>query len=84
MVISYTPVANYRQCTVEARLKYLHRQRDDEHAGCDAKLDQAPARNVRTLPTMPREKVQAAPTARPKVPMRRRGADCLVLATKVL
>src|SRR3981081_2665068 len=26
-----------------------------------------------------REKVQAAPTARPKVPMRRRGADCLVV-----
>src|SRR6516162_7679038 len=31
---------------------------------------------------MPREKAQAAPTARPKVPMRRRGADCLVVVTK--
>src|SRR5258708_2015399 len=31
---------------------------------------------------MPREKAQAAPTARLKVPMRRRGADCLVVATK--
>src|SRR6202049_1748244 len=28
---------------------------------------------------MPREKVQAAPTARPKVPMRRGGADCFVV-----
>src|SRR5213083_1666747 len=27
-------------------------------------------------------KAQAAPTARPKVPMRRRGADCLVVAMK--
>src|SRR5215469_18083060 len=31
---------------------------------------------------MPREKTQAATTARSKVPMRRRGADCLVLAMK--
>src|SRR5260221_5625247 len=38
--------------------------------------------NVRTWPEMPREKAQAAPTARLKVPMRRRGADCLVVATK--
>jgi len=29
--------------------------------------------NVRTWPAMPREKVQAAPTARPKVPMPERG-----------
>src|SRR5215475_4987000 len=33
-----------------------------------------------TLPAMPREKAQAAPTVRLKVPMRRRGADCLVVA----
>jgi hypothetical protein len=32
-----------------------------------------------TWPAMPRDK---APTARPKVPMRRRGADCPVVATK--
>src|SRR5258706_12766448 len=38
--------------------------------------------NVRTWPAMPREKAQAAPTVRLKVPMRRRGADCLVVATK--
>src|SRR5262249_53056079 len=31
---------------------------------------------------MPREKAQAAPTARPKVPMRRPGADCFVVAMK--
>src|SRR5450432_1421109 len=31
-----------------------------------------------------KEKAQAAPTARPKVPMRRRGADCSVVATKRL
>ena len=35
-----------------------------------------------TWPAMPREKAQAAPTARLKVPMRRRGADCPVVATK--
>jgi hypothetical protein len=35
-------------------------------------------RNVRTWPAMPREKVQVAPTTRPKVPTRRRGADCFV------
>jgi hypothetical protein len=37
---------------------------------------------VRTWPAMPREKAQAAPTARPKVPMRRRGADCPVVVMK--
>src|SRR5258708_37717562 len=31
---------------------------------------------------MPREKAQAAPTVRLKVQMGRRGADCLVVATK--
>src|SRR5215831_16089786 len=31
---------------------------------------------------MPREKAQAAPTARPKVPMRRPGADCFVVTMK--
>ena len=35
-----------------------------------------------TWPAMPREKAQVAPTARLKVPMRRRGADCLVVVTK--
>src|SRR5580693_6809926 len=35
-----------------------------------------------TWPAMAREKAQAAPTARPKVPMRRRGADCPVVVTK--
>jgi len=35
-----------------------------------------------TWPAMPREKAQAAPTVRLNVPMRRRGADCLVVATK--
>jgi hypothetical protein len=44
-----------------------------------AKLNLAPVWNVRTWPAMPREKAQAAPTARPKVPMRRRGADCPVV-----
>ena len=38
--------------------------------------------NVRTCSAMPREKVQAATTARPKVPMRRAGADRLVVAMK--
>ena len=44
------------------------------HPACKigAKLNQALIRNVRTLPAMLREKAQAAPTARPKVPMRRR------------
>ena len=31
---------------------------------------------------MPREKAQAAQTARPKVPMRRSGADCSVVVMK--
>ena len=35
-----------------------------------------------TWPAMAREKAQAAPTARLKVPMRRRGADCLVVVMK--
>jgi len=47
-----------------------------------AKLNQALVRNVRTYTAMPREKEQAAPTARPKVPMRRLGADCFVVAMK--
>jgi hypothetical protein len=49
-----------------------------------AKLNQALVRNVRTWPAMPREKAQAAPTARPKVPMRRRGTDRSVVARKRL
>ena len=57
----------------------------ERHPGCRGReADQALIRNVITLPAMPREKAQAAPTARPKVPMRRRGADCLVVATKAL
>src|SRR6516164_9633756 len=50
--------------------------------GGGAKLNQALVRNVRTYTAMPREKAQAAPTARPKVPMRRLGADCFVVAMK--
>src|SRR6266849_2419851 len=38
--------------------------------------------NVRTYTAMLREKAQAAPTARPKVPMRRLGAHCLVVVMK--
>ena len=38
--------------------------------------------NVRTWPAMLREKVQVVATARPKVPMRRKGADCLAVAMK--
>jgi hypothetical protein len=34
------------------------------------------------LPAMPREKAQAAPTARPNVPMRRLGTDCFVVVMK--
>ena len=51
------------------------------HVG-GAKLNLALVRNVRTYTAMLREKAQAAPTARPKVPMRRLGADCSVLAEK--
>src|SRR6266849_5180372 len=51
-------------------------------AASGAKLNLALVWNVRTWPAMPREKTQAAPTARLKVPTRRRGADCLVVATK--
>jgi hypothetical protein len=49
------------------------------HVG-GAKLNRALVRNVRTWPAMPREKAQAAPTARPKVSMRRR--DCPVVVMK--
>jgi len=35
-----------------------------------------------TWPAMLREKEQAAPTVRLKVPMRRRGADCPVVVLK--
>ena len=38
----------------------------------------------RAIGTTPREKAQAATTARPKVLMRRRGADCLVVVRKAL
>src|SRR6202023_1450151 len=48
------------------------------HVG-GAKLNLALVWNVRTWPAMLGEKAQAAPTARPKVPMRRRGADCPVV-----
>src|SRR5271169_6001691 len=51
------------------------------HVG-GAKLNLALVRNVRTWPAMPREKAQAAPIARLKVLMRRRGADCLVVVLK--
>src|SRR5260221_14548781 len=47
--------------------------------GIEGRPDGRLVRNVRTWPAMPREKVQVAPTTRPKVPMRRRGADCLVV-----
>ncbi len=53
------------------------------HVG-GAKLNQALVRNVRTWPAMAREKAQAAKTARLKVPMRRRGTDCLVVVMKAL
>jgi hypothetical protein len=39
-------------------------------------------RNLRTWTAMAREKAQAAKTAGPKVPMRRPGADCLVVVMK--
>src|SRR6516162_5938870 len=51
------------------------------HVG-GAKLNQALVWNVRTWPAMRREKAQAAQTARPKVPMRRLGADCSVVVMK--
>src|SRR6267143_599828 len=44
-------------------------------------LVRALVRNLRTCPAMPREKVQAA-KLRGKVPMRRVGADCSVIARK--
>src|SRR6516162_3314467 len=50
--------------------------------GGGAKLNQALVWNVRTYAAMRREKAQAAQTARPKVPKRRLGADCSVVASK--
>ena len=47
-----------------------------------AKLNLALVGNVRTYTAMPREKAQAVTAARPKVPMRRLGAHCPVVAMK--
>ena len=47
-----------------------------------AKLNLALVGNVRTYTAMLREKAQSVTTARPKVPMRRLGAHCLVVAMK--
>ena len=46
------------------------------------KLNLALVGNVRTYTAMLREKAQSVTTARPKVPMRRLGAHCLVVAMK--
>src|ERR1700751_6084004 len=51
------------------------------HVG-GAKLNQALGRNVRTYTAMLRDKAQEATTTRPKVPMRRLGADCSVVVMK--
>src|SRR4029077_16796582 len=45
-------------------------------------LNPALVGNVRTYTAMLREKAQSVTTARPKVPMRRLGAHCLVVAMK--
>ena len=50
----------------------------ERHPDVDgAKLNWAFVWNVRTWPVMVREKAQAATTARPKVPMHRRGRTAL-------
>jgi hypothetical protein len=49
-----------------------------------AKLNQAFVRNVRTCPPMQRERLQAAKTARIRVPMRSTGTEQLVLGMKAL
>src|SRR5260221_14263874 len=49
-----------------------------------AKLNQALVWNVRTWPAMLREKAQAAPTARTRVPMRSTGTEQLVSGMKAL
>ena len=45
-------------------------------------FNRALVRNVRTYTAMPREKAQVATTTRPKVPMRRLGADCFAVVMK--
>jgi len=45
-------------------------------------LFRAFVRNLRTWSAMLRENAQAAPTVRPKVPMRCPGADCFVVVMK--
>src|SRR5215475_12156441 len=69
-----------RYCVAEFFWK-LRSSRVIRHVG-GAKFDQAFVRNVRTYTAMPREKAQAAPIARPKVAMRRLGADCSAVVTK--
>ena len=53
------------------------------HVG-GANLNQAVVRNVRTCSSMRREKPQAAPTARAKVPKRSAGTEQPVVVTKAL
>src|ERR1700730_8064828 len=61
------------------RIQQRSRDRPPFHPLRVDNVDGQLVRNVRTWPAMPREKAQAAPTARLKVPMRRRGADCPVV-----
>src|ERR1700730_16457526 len=73
IVLAARPIASSSGTSLGDVLRLLKR-----HPACRRRE----VRNVRTWPAMLREKAQAAPTARPKVPMRRRGADCLVRVLK--
>ena len=54
--------------------------RSNKETDQESKKERSPLRN--RLTTKAPYKAQAAPTARLKVPMRRRGADCLVVVMK--
>src|ERR1700731_647831 len=53
----------------------------ERHPPCSRREAQ-PGSCMERETAMPREKAQVAQTARPKVPMRRLGADCFVVAVK--
>jgi hypothetical protein len=58
--------------------------RDGIRHGGGAKLDQAFVPNVRTCSPMSRDRPQAAPTARARLPKRNAGAEQPVVVTKAL
>ena len=79
---SLAPSRKQTQC-VTGIGRYLNLARKSLNSAWRREARPGFARNVRTYTAMLREKAQAATTARPKVPVRRLGADCSVVASKL-